>query len=601
MTFLTAAQIADRLAMQAQDVASYLLPHGKLKSGEWCVGDLSGSDGESLKVRVTGGKAGVWSDFAEGIGGDLLDLWAQVRGMSIIDAMREAGDYLGVVPPSIAARIAPTVKAPQGAAKASDDMGVWQWLTGVRKLPQDALAAYRVGSHKGAAVFPAFTPDGKALQYLKYRSPHGKTFWSESGSTPCLFGWQAIPPGAREVWITEGEMDSIALHAYGFPALSVTNGAGNLGWIDTEFDNLARFDTIYLSFDMDKPGQDALPKVAERLGITRCRAVKLPHKDANDCLMAGVPGDEIFDAVRSAGTFDPPELVAASTLADDVIRLIHPNGPIPGVRLPWNKSAGLFLFQPGELTILAGRNNSGKSQMAGQLTLEAMHQGERACVASLEFSPARWLMRLAIQAAALRQPSPDYLRAIHRWYEHTLWAFNATGTAKAGRVLDVFGYAAARYGVRWFVIDNLAKCGFGEDDYNGQKGFVDSLGDFARNTQSHVVLVHHIRKGDDESRFPTNADIKGSGGIGDMADNVLLMWRDRKKEEQRRVAEQSGALFNEAEKPDAMLIVDKARNGDASPTFALWFAAQCYQYLEGPHRTARQYVDWSAMNSEGAA
>jgi len=192
------------------------------------------------------------------------------------------------------------------------------------------------------------------------------------------------------------------------------------------------------------------------------------------------------------------------------------------------------------------------------------------------------------------------VRAIHRWYQHKLWAFNATGTAKASRVLDVFGYAAARYGVRWFVVDNLAKCGFDEDDYNGQKGFVDKLGDFARDTQSHVILVHHTRKGATDNPIPTNGDLKGSGGLGDMADNVLLMWRDRRKEEARRLAEQSGALFDEGNDPDALLIVDKARNGDATPTFALWFAQQCYQYVEGPRRTPRQFVSWSAVGEDVA-
>ena len=268
--------------------------------------------------------------------------------------------------------------------------------------------------------------------------------------------------------------------------------------------------------------------------------------------------------------------------------------------LPWDKAQGLFLFRPGEVTILAGRNNTGKSQMAGQLLLSALRQGERACVASLEFRPARWLVRLAIQASALREPNPDYVRAIHRWYSQRLWAFNATGTAKAGRILDVFGYAAARYGVRWFVVDNLSKCGFAEDDYNGQKGFVDKLGDFARNTDSHVMLVHHVRKGDDDNRIPTNGDMKGSGGIGDMADNVLMMWRDRRKEENRRIAEQSGAPFDEAAQPDALLIIDKARNGDAQPTLALWYAQKCYQYVESPRLTPRQFVEWSAI-SEGVA
>lgn len=47
--------------------------------------------------------------------------------------------------------------------------------------------------------------------------------------------------------------------------------------------------------------------------------------------------------------------------------------------------------------------------------------------------------------------------------------FDVTGTAKTRRILEVFAYAARRYGIRFFIIDNLAKCGLGEDDYNGQK------------------------------------------------------------------------------------------------------------------------------------
>ena len=38
---------------------------------------------------------------------------------------------------------------------------------------------------------------------------------------PVLFGWQAIPDDAREVVITEGEIDALSMAAYGFPALSV--------------------------------------------------------------------------------------------------------------------------------------------------------------------------------------------------------------------------------------------------------------------------------------------------------------------------------------------------------------------------------------------
>ena len=595
----TAQAIARLLAQDAPGVARYLLPAGREKSGEWCVGSLDGEAGKSLKVRLSGTRAGVWADFASDEDrGDLLDLWARTRGLSVSEAMREAAQYLGLREAPFAVRPVAAVKAPKRAHKATDDARVWQWLTQTRKLPTAALEAYRVGALNGAAVFPAFTPDGQALQYLKYRDIEAKKFWSEPGGEPCLFGWQAIPPDAREVTLCEGEMDAVALHGYGWPALSPTNGAGNLGWIDVEYDNLARFDTIYVAFDMDDAGQAVVGRIADRLGQARCRLVSLPRKDANACLMAGVDGEDVWACFRQARTFDPPELVDASTLVDDVIRLIHPDGPEPGVRLPWDKAADLYLFRPGEVTILAGSNNSGKSQMVGQFTLTAMQQGERCCIASMEFAPAKWLRRLAVQATAIRQPSADYIRAVHGWYRDRLWAFAVTGTAKATRTLDVFAYAAQRYGVRWFVVDNLAKCGLSEDDYNGQKAFVDRLTDFARDTGSHVVLVHHLRKSDGD-RLPDKNEIKGSGGIADMADNVLLVWRNRRKEEARKLADHARQPFDEAAEPDARLIVDKQRNGDDLPTLALWYAQQSYQFLEGPRRSAKHYVKWSAL--EGVA
>ena len=36
---------------KAQEVAEYLLPHGVLQAGEWCVGSTAGEPGHSLKVR----------------------------------------------------------------------------------------------------------------------------------------------------------------------------------------------------------------------------------------------------------------------------------------------------------------------------------------------------------------------------------------------------------------------------------------------------------------------------------------------------------------------------------------------------------------------
>mgnify|MGYP003609406935 CR=1 FL=1 len=68
---MTPSQISERLSNRAESVAKHLLPNGKKVGHEFVAGSLSGEAGDSLKVRLSGDKIGVWSDFATGqSGGD---------------------------------------------------------------------------------------------------------------------------------------------------------------------------------------------------------------------------------------------------------------------------------------------------------------------------------------------------------------------------------------------------------------------------------------------------------------------------------------------------------------------------------------------------
>ena len=608
MTDITAKEVAAKLAADAEGVAKKLLGGGKIKRDELCASSVQGGEGDSLKVKIRGPKAGRWADFAsDSDHGDLLDLWAASRGLSIAEAFAEACDYLGIQRTKFAGSQDKrnTVSAPKGAERAQSDSGVMDWLQTERALSPESITAYRVAAHKGAVLLPAFAPDGGSVQYIKYRATKEKKFWSEAGGQPCLFGWQAIPARARTVVICEGELDALAWHSYGYPALSPTNGAGNVQWIDTEFDALARFDTVYLSLDMDEAGQAALPEIIERIGVDRCRIIDLPEKDANDCRIKDVPDADIHAAIRNARSMDPEELIPAQRYADEVVSLFYPeSNEDPGVVFPWSKCQQQFTFRPGEVSLIAGVNGHGKSELAGQFTLGAMEQGERCCVASMEFKPSKWLRRLARQATANAQPSESYIRAVHDWYQGKLWVFNATGTAKADRIIEVFRYAVRRYGIRWFVVDNLAKCGFDEDDYNSQKRFVDQLTDFARDFEAHVTLCVHMRKGESEDKPAGKMDVKGTGAITDMVDSVLVIWRNKRKEKSRDAAAQTGEAFDESSDPDAVLSVHKQRNGDYEPRMRLWFCTQSHQYLDYHDKRPRQFVPWSRgaeVHAGGAA
>ncbi|MDN5939052.1 MAG: AAA family ATPase, partial [Salinisphaera sp.] len=483
----TAADIAQRLATDVRGACRHLLPQGREVAHEWLAGSVSGEAGDSLKVRLDGPKAGRWSDFANDTDrGDLLDLWAATRSVSLGDALREACEHLGIERPRLEQERRPaTLAAPKGSRAVPDESPVMVWLA-KRGFSAETVRKFRVAEHKGAVLFPAFSPAG-TIQYAKYRSVTEKKFWSEAGGVPCLFGWQAMPPDVRACILAEGESDAVAWAEYGMPALSPTNGAANASWIETEFDNLARFDCIFISYDMDEAGQAHVAEVAERLGRERCRIVSLPHKDANECLLRGVTEAQMRQALREAKTMDPEALISAASLEDALIAYRESGRGDSGVPLPFAFDEDLFRIRAGELVILAGYSGSGKTEMANQLTLHALMQGHRACIGSFEFRPVKLMDRIQRQAGAVAEMAEQYSRAISRWCEDRLWLFVPVGAANTSRLLDVFEYAVRRYNIRWFVVDNLAKCGIGEEDYDRQKRFVERLAEFARDNDASVL------------------------------------------------------------------------------------------------------------------
>jgi hypothetical protein len=97
-----AAEIARRLAQNAEAVCREYLSNGRREAGTWRVGDADNTPGRSLMVRLTGpdsgkGAAGHWVDYASGESGDLLDLIARTcRLHAFRDVLDEARRFLSL-------------------------------------------------------------------------------------------------------------------------------------------------------------------------------------------------------------------------------------------------------------------------------------------------------------------------------------------------------------------------------------------------------------------------------------------------------------------------------------------------------------------------
>ncbi len=582
---MNARELSEALARRAGDVCVKLLPHGKKVGAEWKAGNTRGDAGDSLSVRLTGSKAGVWRDFATDEGGDLLDLWAACFGMTLADAIQEAHRYLGVSLEPAMQGPARVYRRPDRPAAKRPANAALDWLH-ARGLTDQTIAEFKVAADGDVVVLP-YLRDGQLVN-IKRRSITDKRMWQEKDAEPCLFGWHLLNPMARTVAITEGEFDAMVLHQVGIPALSVNQGAGNHQWIESDWVRLEQFSEILLCFDADAAGQKGVREVANRLGMDRCRIVTFgEHKDANDALLAGFTDWQ--RAIRDAAVLDPDELVNAGRFIDDVVAEFYPaegGQTYPVLRLsmdqPW------FRFRPDEITVWTGHNGHGKSLLLGLVQLGLIEQGERFCVFSGEMPPVKLLKRMARQATGLEEPSIPYLRHCLRWISESTWLFNVQGSANSVRMLDVFAYAAKRYGVTHFVVDSLMMLEDVPEDGKGslekQRLFMVALAAFAKRHHVHVHLVAHPRKAENERHAPGKQDVAGSGKITNMADNHFSVWAALRDEEE-----------GQTDDFDAKLELNKQRNGDTQHrTIYLWFDKASQQHTITSRRQPRRFGDWRA-------
>jgi twinkle protein len=303
--------------------------------------------------------------------------------------------------------------------------------------------------------------------------------------------------------------------------------------------------------------------------------------------MPVITQDDIDWSVYERETDARQKVKPAALWIDELIDRIK--SPVQQKRavMPWRKTHKLIQFRPGEVTLWGGANGHGKSLVTGQVSLSLCTQGERACIASFEMKPLKTLERMARQWSGHNPADPAFdgnpeaqrqfievYGQFKDWTETRLWLYDQQGTVTASQVCAVVRYCAKELSVTQFVIDSLMKCVAGEDDYNGQKAFIDDLTAIARDYGIHIHIVHHIRKPSDESHKPNKYDYKGTGAITDQVDNVISVWRNKVKEKKR----EAGGDVN-LQDPDCLLICDKQRNGEWEGNIGLWFDHGSQQFV----------------------
>lgn len=260
----------------------------------------------------------------------------------------------------------------------------------------------------------------------------------------------------------------------------------------------------------------------------------------------------------------------ASSWADAVVAKLSNPEQHYGTEMPWSKMDG-FRLRQGEVTIWAGINGHGKSMVLSHIMLHQMEQSQRVVIASMEMTPARTIERMLKQSAASEHPAIEYVKTFANWSDGKLWIYDHLGMVDPKKIIAVIRYSVEKFRCQHFVVDSLMKCGMSPEDYAGQKSFINELTGVALETGVHIHLVAHARKSEKETDRIDKFSIKGTSEITDQVDNVILVSRNKKKENDR-----NGQYEDD---PDAFLTVAKQRHGDWEGTIGLWYHKPSCRYL----------------------
>lgn len=232
-----------------------------------------------------------------------------------------------------------------------------------------------------AWLFPSTLPESNEIQGFKVRYA-GKKIFSKIGNVKgsSFFGANVCPKRGKKIFITEGELDALALYQVmhdnclegmikRIAVVSLASGsAGAAREMALNKNLLQGFEDVVLVFDQDKAGRKAAEDAGKVVDRSKLRVVKFEENDPCDMLIKGKGRDLYFDCIMTNKNPCPETIMAM-----DDITLEELLTPLKkGLELPYPKLSkmlgGLRYGEGGgELSVFCAGSGMGKTTLAREI------------------------------------------------------------------------------------------------------------------------------------------------------------------------------------------------------------------------------------------
>jgi hypothetical protein len=418
-----------------------------------------------------------------------------------------------------------------------------------RALPEATCRAWKLGAIDWLGwwwvVIPMLDPrSGDPVNAKFCRVPNSEGLRPKPKYTSCggrpltLFGQRSLTNDlAAPVIVVEGELDVLALWAYGYQGSVVSGTAGAGAFLDEWLDVLEPYEQFVLAYDVEASGKgdEGAADLADKLGKHRCSRANLPRKDASECWLYAIPPDEITAAIDRAKPYVGLSSVRLDAYAAEIEEDIrHPDRLLglptgsPGIdRMISGWSDGLHVF--------TGGTKSGKSSLTNWLLMRQAQMGVPTLVTSFENGekPAvHKFLRMQLGGDFLLRSAAERAAAFSGLGAMPLHIVERRGMVRLDDLVETIRYHRRRHGVRVALIDHigfLVDLSKREDELKQLNHAVRTLTITANDERMAIMAIAHpVGAAEREGRRVRVFDIKGSSNIQqDCSTGMSLEW-DRK-------------------------------------------------------------------------
>lgn len=401
------------------------------------------------------------------------------------------------------------------------------------------------------------SPDGKPLsvgfQYpdgaYKVRDLDKKQFiWAKDGqygadtSKTGLFGRDKFDSSScKSVTITEGELDAASLYQVlrgSSCVVSVQSSGTAVRDCAVDIDWLRTFERVYLAFDNDRPGREALGAVAKLFDYNRVFDVRMDRrKDANEYLQHG-ESNELTTLWHNAKKYQPENVISRFADFEKILRTEAKRGlRIYPSSILNDRTDGI---RTGETVLVTAPEGVGKTELLHHIEFNFLRETANELVASTGLPPAvgaiyleepkrRHLEALAglelgrpVHLPDCRAEPAELISALQKTIggDERLHLYSHFGSDDPAILVDLIRYLVVGCGCRLVLLDHITMAVSGLEGENERKALdwlSTRLEMLVKELDFALILVSHVND---------FGQTRGSRYIGKVCDIRIDMSRD---------------------------------------------------------------------------